>query len=332
MDLLTLSSNIKLMPETNLFKTYKTFLTEYIGPTVQKLPVDAGYTCPVRDGTKGTGGCDFCSGSSFVPNYCKSDMGIRGQLEAGKRFFARKYSACARVKYLAYFQSRTNTYADIDVARRLFDEALSVEDVCGLVISTRPDCIDEAWVDCLSSYQEHCFVMVELGVESFDDEVLRAIHRGHSVCDSLEAIHMLALAGIPVGIHLIMGLPHEKAGFPSAMAETVSELPVSSVKLHQLQIVKGANMGRRYMAEPTAFNLYDVDSYVSDVCDFIQCLRPDVALERFVSEMPFSEVIAPKWGLKPDEVQRRVIMELQARGVRQGFSCSVEQLSLFKTK
>lgn len=320
------------MSETNLFKTYKTFLTEYIGPAVQKLPVDAGFTCPVRDGTKGTGGCDFCSGRSFVPNYCNPGMGIREQLEAGKRFFMRKHLGGAKVKYLAYFQSRTNTYADIDVACRLFDEALSVDDVCGLVISTRPDCIDEAWVRCLSSYQEDSFIMVELGVESFDDDVLRAIHRGHSVSDSLGAIRMLSSAGIPVGVHLIMGLPHEKAGFPSAMAEAVSELPVASVKLHQLQIVKGSNMERQYMAAPSTFNLYDVDSYVSDVCDFIQCLRPDVALDRFVSEMPFTEVIAPKWGLKPDEVQRRVVMELQARGVRQGASCSVEQLSLFKTK
>ena len=320
------------MLEINLFKTYKTFLTECIGTAVQKLPVDAGFTCPVRDGTKGTGGCDFCSGSSFVPNYCNPGMGIRGQLEAGKRFFMRKHPACAKVKYLAYFQSRTNTYAVMDEACRLFDEALSVDDVCGLVISTRPDCIDDAWVDCLSSYREKCFVMVELGVESFDDEVLRAIHRGHSVSDSLEAIRMLASADIPVGVHLIMGLPQEKAGFPSAMAEAVSELPVASVKLHQLQIVKGSNMGRQYMADSSAFNLYDVDSYVSDVCDFIQHLRPDVSLERFVSEMPFRDVIAPKWGLKPDEVQRRVVMELQARGVRQGDSCGVEQLSLFKTK
>lgn len=320
------------MSETNLFKTYKTFLTEYIGPAVQKLPVDAGFTCPVRDGTKGTGGCDFCSGRSFVPNYCNPGMGIREQLEAGKRFFMRKHLGGAKVKYLAYFQSRTNTYADVDVARRLFDEALSVEDVCGLVISTRPDCIDETWVRCLSSYRERCFIMVELGVESFDDDVLRAIHRGHSVCDSLRAIRMLASAGIPVGVHLIMGLPHEKPGFPSAMAKMVSALPVASVKLHQLQIVRGSNMGRRYMAEPSAFHLYDVDSYVSDVCDFIQCLRSNVALGRFVSEMPFSEVVAPKWGLKPNEVQRRVVMELQARGVRQGVSCSVGQLSLFKTK
>lgn len=320
------------MPETNLFKTYKTFLTECLGSAARKLPVDAGFTCPVRDGSKGTGGCDFCSGSSFVPGYCRSDMGIRGQLEEGKRFFMRKCPDGATVNYLAYFQSRTNTYADISLARRLFDEALSVQDVCGLVISTRPDCIDDVWVDCLSSYKERCFVMVELGVESWDDDVLRGIHRGHTASDSVNAIYSLASVGIPVGVHLIMGLPHEKLGFPLTMAEAVSELPVASVKLHQLQIVKGSNMGRQYMADSAAFNLYDVDSYVSDVCDFIRHLRRDVALERFVSEMPFREVIAPKWGLKPDDVLRKVVKELQVREASQGDKCQVGHLQLFKTK
>lgn len=309
------------MIETYLFKTYKTFLTKCFDSPVQKLPVEAGLTCPVRDGTKGCGGCDFCSGRSFVPDYCRADVSISQQLEEGKRFFMRKHSGENGVKYLAYFQSHTNTYTDIDYAQKLLDEALSVSEVCGLVISTRPDCIDESWVRCLSDYSKNTFVMVELGVESFDDEVLRAVHRGHTVADTLKAIHLLASARLPIGIHLILGLPQEKYGFPSAMARQVSQLPVASVKLHQLQIVKGSNMAQQYLMDASSFKLYDVDSYVSDVCDFIQHLRPDIALDRFVSEMPFREVLAPKWGLKPDEVQRRVVKELMMRSVRQGVDC-----------
>ena len=320
------------MPETNLFKTYKIFLAKHFKFAVRKLPVDAGFTCPVRDGSKGYGGCDFCNGHSFAPGYCKVNMGISDQLEQGKLFFMRKRPNGSHVKYLAYFQSHTNTYAEVSRASRLFDEALAVEDVVGLIVSTRPDCIDKAWTECLSAYKKRCFVAVELGVESFDDDVLSCIHRGHETIDSLRAIHMLASADIPVGIHLIMGLPHEKRGFASAMARMVSGLPVSYVKLHQLQIVVGSAMERQYVEDPSRFKLYDVESYVSDVCDFVQNLREDIALDRFVSEMPFDDVIAPKWGLRPDEVQRRIVDELKARDARQGCGCGVEYLSLFKTK
>lgn len=320
------------MSESYLFKTYKTFLTKCFDSAVQKLPVDAGFTCPVRDGSKGYCGCDFCNGHSFVPAYCKAGMSIRDQLEQSKLFFMRKHPRGENVKFLAYFQSHTNTYSEISRASRLFDEALAVEDVVGFVISTRPDCIDKAWAECLSAYGKHCFVAVELGVESFDDDVLSGINRGHGVADSLQAIRLLADAGIPVGIHLILGLPCEKPGFASAMARMVSALPVSYVKLHQLQIVVGSTMARKYMADSSRFKLYDVEGYVSDVCDFIQYLRGDIALDRFVSEMPFDEVIAPKWGLKPDEVQRLISNALKLRGISQGCSCDVEHFPLFKTK
>ena len=301
-----------------IYKTYKSYLTKCFGGNVQKIPLDAGFTCPVRDGNKGWGGCDFCNGRSFLPSYCATGQNIRMQILSGKSFFARKTARQASCMYLAYFQSNTNTYGNVAQCGKMFEEAAAMDEVVGLVVSTRPDCLDQSWLDFLQELSARTFVMVELGVESFNNEVLRGVHRGHTVDDSLCAIRSLAQRHIPVGIHLILGLPGEKLGYHIQSARLISTLPVASVKLHQLQIVKGARMQLNYMQNPDSFALYDVRGYVSDVCDFVEHLSPEIALDRFVSQMPPNDVIAPRWGMKPDEVQRMVVSELMRRGSVQG--------------
>lgn len=301
-----------------LFTPYRTFLARYFTGKVQKLPVHIGTTCPVRDGTLGVGGCDFCNGRSFVPAYCRAGDSLTVQLQKGIRFFQRKNPGNATLSYLAYFQAGTSTYGDSSVFRMRCEEALDVSGVKGLVVSTRPDCLQEEWLDLLTDFARRTFVLVELGVESFDDAVLRSLHRGHTAASSIASIHALAKRGIPVGIHLILGLPGEGPDAVVRMADQVSELPVDSVKLHQLQIVQGAKLAQCYAEGETGLAVYSLEAYVKDVADFIERLRPGIAVERFVSQVPASELIAPSWGVKPGEVVDMVNRELERRQTRQG--------------
>lgn len=288
------------------YRPYTDFLRTYFTGKVQKLPVDVGMTCPVRDGTKGRGGCAFCNGRSFVPRTCAGD--VTTQLEAGKQFFARKHRALAqRVNYLAYFQAGSNTYAPVHVADSYFREAMAVDGVVGLVIATRPDCLGEEWLDYLQALCQDTFVMVELGVESLNDRTLLHMGRGHDRLTSERAIQQLAARGIPVGVHLILGLPGESRSDLLLQARLLSTLPVDVVKLHHLQILRGARWAATYLQNPNAFSLFTVDDYVSLVVDYLERLRADIAVERFVSQSPKGALLAPSWGLKPDEVQSLVL-------------------------
>ena len=260
---------------------------------VQKISIDAGFTCPNRDGRISTGGCTYCDNRTFNPSYCDRRKSIREQLREGKRFFNRKYSD---MKYLAYFQAFTNTYGSIDSLRRMYEEALAEEDVVGLVIGTRPDCISAPLLDYLEQLSRQTFLIVEYGIESANDDTLRRINRGHTFECSRKAVEMTAERGILTGGHIILGLPGEDREESLRQAPIISSLPLNILKIHQMQIIKGTRLAEEYLQHP--FPLYTVEEYLHLIADYISLLRKDLVLERFVSQSPPELLIAPRWGLK----------------------------------
>ncbi len=260
---------------------------------VQKISIDAGFTCPNRDGRISTGGCTFCDNRTFNPSYCDRRKSIREQLREGKRFFNRKYSD---MKYLAYFQAFTNTYGSIDSLRRMYEEALAEENVVGLIIGTRPDCISAPLLDYLEELSRQTFLIVEYGIESANDDTLRRINRGHTFECSRKAVEMTAERGILTGGHIILGLPGEDREESLRQAPIISSLPLNILKIHQMQIIKGTRLAEEYLQHP--FPLYTVEEYLHLIADYISLLRKDLVLERFVSQSPPELLIAPRWGLK----------------------------------
>lgn len=268
---------------------------------VQKISVDAGFTCPNRDGRVGLGGCSFCDNRTFSPAFTSSRRSVTRQLEDGKAFFARKYPD---MKYLAYFQSFTNTYAPLDQLRRLYEEALAVPDVVGIVVGTRPDCVSDELLDYLGELNRRTFLIVEYGIESANDDTLRRINRGHTFECSRRAIERTHARGVLTGGHVILGLPGEDAAESLRQAPIVSSLPLDILKIHQLQVIKGTRLAAEYAARP--FPLYDVDEYIDLVIGYVRLLRPDLVLERFVSQSPAHLLVAPRWGLKNHEFTARL--------------------------
>ncbi len=298
-----------------LYNDYSTYLRRTFGCKVQKIAVNAAFSCPNRDGTVGWGGCAYCNNASFNPSYCKPGDPVSRQLEEGVRFFARKYP---EMKYLAYFQAYTNTYGTLDGLRRKYEEALSVDGVVGLVIGTRPDCMGDEVLDYLSRLARQTYVMVEYGIESTDDEMLRHINRGHTFSVAADAVRRTAAAGVNVGGHIILGLPGDSKDKMLAQPAVISRLPLTTLKLHQLQIIKGTRMAEEYAAAPERFALFDVDDYVDVVVRYIERLRPTLLLERFVSQSPDELLVAPRWGLKNYEFVEKVRKRLAATESYQG--------------
>ncbi len=272
------------------------WLQSELGCKVQKISVNAGMTCPNRDGTLGTGGCTFCNNQTFNPAYCRTEKSVTQQLEEGKQFFARKYPA---MKYLAYFQAYTNTYAELDRLVSLYEEALRVPDVVGLVIGTRPDCMPDNLLDYLEELNRRTFLIVEYGVESANDETLLRINRGHTFRQSCEAIRRTAERGIRVGAHVILGFPWEPFDELMRQAEEIGRLPLTTLKLHQLQIIRGTQLAREYAEHPWA--VPTAEEYIDLVLHYINRLPYGLVMERFVSQSPPEMVIAPLWGLKNHE-------------------------------
>ena len=282
---------------------------------VQKISVNAGFTCPNRDGSKGRGGCIYCNNASFTPGYCDQFSSITNQIEEGKWFFARKYPT---MRYLAYFQSYTNSYADIDIVISRYQEALSVPDVEGLIIATRPDCMPDEVLEYLQHVSKEKFVFIEYGAESCNNTVLERVNRCHTWQDTVATVERTHKYGLDCGLHLILGLPTEARDSMMQSAKEVSLLPIKSLKLHQLQIIRGTHLAKEYAADPQIVHLYDIDEYILLVSDFIERLRPDIALDRFVSQCPPEFLIAPRWGIKNYEFTAKLIKSMQQRGVTQG--------------
>ena len=298
---------------TPYYYDYGTWIRSRFPFRVQKISVDAGFTCPNRDGRLSTGGCIYCDNRTFNPSYCQRHDSITRQLEAGKLFFARKYP---EMKYLAYFQAYTNTYASLDHLEALYEEALRVEDVVGIVIGTRPDCISDELLDYLETLNQRCFLIVEYGVESANDETLRRINRGHTFEQSRQAIIKTHERGILTGAHIILGLPGEEAEENLRQAPVISSLPIDILKIHQMQIIRGTRLAETFEREP--FHVYDVDEYIHLIANYIQRLRKDLVLERFVSQSPKDMRIAPQWGLKNHEFTDRLNNYLKEHDIHQG--------------
>lgn len=301
--------------QSERYTDYATFLARHFTTKVQKLSVNAGFTCPNRDGRLGRGGCTYCNNASFTPGYCAGGEDVRQQLERGKAFFGKKYP---EMKYLAYFQSYTNTYDTPERLAGFYEEALSVPDVVGLVVGTRPDCMPEAVLDRLAEMARRSFVLVEYGVETTDNATLRRINRGHTFECAAQAVERTAARGIPVGAHLILGLPGETREAMVERAGEMSRLPLDTLKLHQLQILRGTRMAVEFERSPEDFVSFTAESYAGTVVDFLERLRPDMAVERFTSQSPRDLLVWPDWGLKNYEFTALVKRELERRDTRQG--------------
>ena len=298
-----------------LYNEFPLFLKRYFPYKVQKISLNAGFTCPNRDGSKGNGGCTYCNNQTFNPEYCSTGKTVTQQLEEGKLFFAHKYP---EMKYLAYFQAYTNTYGELEALKRKYEEALAVPDVVGLVIGTRPDCMPDSLLHYLEELNKHTFLLVEYGIESTDDATLCRINRGHTYEESENAIRRTAGRGIYTGAHLILGLPGESRDEILHHADRLSELPVTTLKLHQLQLIRNTRMAKEYAEHPEEFHLYTADEYIDLVIDFIEKLNPSIVVERFVSQSPKELLIAPDWGLKNFEFTAKVNKRIAERNARQG--------------
>ena len=303
------------MDNSMRYNDFAGFLAGEFPFKVQKISVNAGFTCPNRDGTKGFGGCTYCNNQTFNPAYCRDDRSVTMQLEEGKRFFARKYP---QMKYLAYFQAYTNTYGELELLKRMYEEALAVEGVVGLVIGTRPDCMPDSLLDYLEEVNRRTFLLVEYGIESADDRTLERINRGHSFACTEDAVRRTAARGIRTGGHVILGIPGESREDLIKQAERLSELPLTTLKMHQLQLIRGTRMAHEYALHPEEFHLFSADEYIDLVIDYVEHLRPDLILERFVSQSPRELLIAPDWGLKNHEFTDRVKKRMKERDAWQG--------------
>ena len=301
----------------SLYLDFPTFLRRHFPGKVQKISLDAGFTCPNRDGTRGWGGCTYCNNQTFNPDYCRQGRSITAQLEEGKQFFAHKYP---QMKYLAYFQAYTNTYARLEELKRKYEEALAVADVVGLVIGTRPDCMPPGLLDYLAGLRSGrgVFVLVEYGIESTLDRTLLRINRGHTWADTVDAVGRTHERGIPCGGHVILGLPGETREDIWRQAADISSLPLDTLKLHQLQLIRGTRMAREYRERPEDFHLFGVDEYLETVVGYIERLRPDIVLERFLSQSPRELLVAPDWGLKNYEFTHRLQRRMRELDAYQG--------------
>lgn len=303
------------MKKEKRYNDFGDFLKNHFPFKVQKISINAGFTCPNRDGSKGLGGCTFCNNQTFSPDYCHTEKSVTQQLNEGIAFFARKYP---EMKYLAYFQAYTNTYGDFEALKKKYEEALAHPDVVGLIIGTRPDCMPDVLLDYLQELSQRTFVMVEYGVESTLDSTLERINRGHSYAESEETIKRTAARGILTGAHLILGLPGETTEEILDHARRISKLPLTTVKLHQLQLIRFTRMAKEFDEDPKDFRLFTVDEYIDLAIDFIELLNPDFTVERFVSQSPKSLLIAPDWGLKNFEFTAKLNKRIAERDTWQG--------------
>lgn len=295
------------------YNSFSKWIRERFPFRVQKISVDAGFSCPNRDGSISSGGCSFCDNRTFNPSYCNRTLSIGQQISDGKAFFARKYPD---MKYLAYFQAYSNTYADLDTIRRRYEEALACDGIVGLVVGTRPDCISDELLDYLERLNRQTFLTVEYGIESTCDATLERINRGHTFECSRRAIAATHDRGIITGGHIIVGLPGESAADIIRQAGSISLTKLDILKIHQMQIIRGTRLAEEYAAKP--FHVFSVDEYIRTIGEYIQHLRKDIVIERFVSQSPKGLLLAPDWGLKNYEFTNRLNNYLRERNIRQG--------------
>ncbi len=298
------------------FNAYSGYIKQRFGGRVQKLAIDAGFTCPNRDGMKGRGGCTYCNNDAFNPSYCTPGKSVTRQIREGVEFHRTRYRRATA--YLAYFQAYSNTYAPLEILKALYEEALAFPGVVGLVIGTRPDCIDDVILDYLASLNENHPVTVEYGIESCFDDTLKRIHRGHDFATTVDAIRRTSELGIQTGGHVIVGLPGEGYDRLMEMAMILSALPLHSVKFHQLQIVKGTVMGTDFIDHPDQYPEYGLDEYLDLMVHLVERLNPEMVIERIAGETVPEYNMRKSWGLRYDQVLNRFESLLEARDTWQG--------------
>ncbi len=299
------------------FNAYSDYFKRTFGRRVQKISVDAGFTCPNRDGTLAKGGCTYCNNRAFNPSYCNPSKSIEQQVMEGIEFHKVRYR---RAKdYLVYFQPYSNTYASIERLKELYEQALSVEGVVGLVIGTRPDCVDEEKLEYLAALSKKYYIMVEYGVESIYNETLKRINRWHSYEQSREAIEATAAYGLPVGAHFIFGLPGESRQMMIDSVKEVSSLPLTTIKFHQLQIVQGTAMAVDFGKHPDDYDLFSFEDYVDFIINYVEQLNPSFIVERFAGEVPPRFLAGPGWGkIRNDQINHAIEKTMEERNTWQG--------------
>lgn len=305
------------------FNSYAAYFRRVFGHRMQKVTVNAGFTCPNRDGAVGRGGCAFCDNAAFTPSYCTPEKSITRQIEEGIEFHRRRYRTARR--YLAYFQSFSNTYAPLERLRECYDEALAHPEVAGISVGTRPDCVDENKLDYFAELARRKYVAIEYGVESTYDATLRRINRGHDFAAAERAIRLTAERGIHVGAHFILGLPDESDEMMIAQAERINSLPLDTVKFHQLQLFRGTALAAEYDACPERFRFRTVDEYLDLFVEILRRLRPDLVIERFAGEAPPRYHHIEGWGLIRNETLMAMLdAKLERCGAYQGDLCAAE--------
>lgn len=300
-----------------LYNSYADFSLIKFGERVQKLSVDAGFSCPNRDEETKSGGCIYCNNGAFNPSYCSPEKSITQQLQEGIDFHKNRYRRAG--KYIAYFQAYSNTFARLEKLKILYREALQFPDVIGLVIGTRPDCVDEQKLDYLALLSQSHHIVIEYGLESCYNKTLERINRGHSFEQSIKAIEMTAGRKIQTGIHLMFGLPGESREEMLDEAKIISALPIQSVKFHQLQIIRDTVLEKQYEQNSAAFHLFEMNEYIDFIIDFVQQLNPAICIERFTSEVPPRFLAVKKWeSLRNDQIILRIEKRMNERETWQG--------------
>ncbi|MFZ4548692.1 MAG: TIGR01212 family radical SAM protein [Bacteroidales bacterium] len=312
-----MSDSIYPWDHNRRYNSYSEYFRREFGTRVQKVTIDAGFTCPNRDGSKGIGGCTYCNNDAFNPSYCQPHKSITQQLIEGTEFHQVRYRRSKN--YLAYFQAFSNTYSSLEQLKLLYNEALAFPRVVGLVIGTRPDCIDDEKLQYFAELAKTHYVIIEYGIESCYNKTLERINRGHTFDESVAAIRKTANYGIHTGAHLIFGLQGETEEEMLAEAKIVSDLPLDTIKFHQLQIIKGTVMSQDFLANPTQFNLFTLDKYIDFIVRFTERLNPKFVIERFTGEAPPRFQAGPTWGsLRSDQVQILIEKEMERRDTWQG--------------
>lgn len=295
------------------FNPYGRYLRERFGCRVHKVSVDAGFTCPNRDGTISYKGCIYCQPRSFTPGLAAPGLSIKEQIERGQQALRRRYGA---QKFIAYFQPYTNTYAPLERLKSIYDEAISCRDIVGISVATRPDCVQDPILDLLAYHSKKLLVAVEFGLQSANDETLRLINRGHSFAQFKDAAQRAKARGLEVCAHVIIGLPGESARDVIFTSESISSCGVDGAKLHALQVVKGAPLQELY--ESGGLRLLELGEYASRVADFLEYLSPGIFIHRLVSESAPGYLIAPTWSADKRAALAAIEEELKRRDSHQG--------------
>lgn len=299
------------------FNSYAAYFRRTFGHRMQKVTINAGFTCPNRDGKISTGGCTFCDNTAFTPSYCDPTKSITQQIDEGVEFHRKRYRTAEQ--YLAYFQSFSNTYAPIERLRECYDEALAHPAIAGIVVGTRPDCVDAEKLDYFVELARRKYVTIEYGVESCYDTTLRRINRGHDFATAQRAIEMTAERGIHCGAHFILGLPGESDDMLIEQVERINSLPLTTVKFHQLQLFRGTALAREWDEHPEHFRFWTIEEYIDLFVEILRRLRPEIVVERFAGEAPPRYHHTKGWGLvRNEQLLAMLDKRLEERGVHQG--------------